>query len=76
METTNKSVKLTTSQGKIIQYREQSDLAFMLLVKSQLLDEPLSLDELVRYSLVLVPPVLGTADGVFSKTTKPLQLIS
>ena len=48
MEATSKSVKLTTSQGKVIQYREQSDLAFMLLIKSQL--EPLDLDELMKYS--------------------------
>ncbi len=44
MEVSNKTVKLTSSQGKLIQYSEQSNLAFMLLVKSQLLDEPLSLD--------------------------------
>ena len=35
----------TSSQGKFIQYCEQSNLAFMLLIKSQLLDEPLNLDE-------------------------------
>ena len=56
MEACNKTVKLTSSNGKMIQYREQSDLAFMLLVKSQLLDEPLDIEELMRYSLTPVPP--------------------
>ena len=62
MEVTNKAVKLTTSKGKIIQYREPSDLAFMVLIKSQLLDGPLDLDELMKYSWTPVPHCLGTAD--------------
>ena len=74
MDSCNKMVKLTSSQGKIIQYREQSDLAFMLLVKSQLLDQPLNLDELMRYSLTPVPHSLGTADGFFNKTNKAAML--
>lgn len=55
---------------QVIQYREQSDLAFMLLIKSQLLNEPLNFDELMRYSLTPVPHSLGTADGFFNKTNK------
>lgn len=55
---------------QVIQYREQSDVAFMLLVKSQQLNEPLNLNELMRYSLTLVPRSLGTADGFFNKTDK------
>ncbi|XP_014666803.1 PREDICTED: uncharacterized protein LOC106808556 [Priapulus caudatus] len=70
MEASNKVVKLTASQGKVVQYREQSDLAFMLLVKSQHLYEPLDIDELMRYSLTPVPHSLGTADGYFNKTNK------
>ncbi|XP_068234228.1 uncharacterized protein [Palaemon carinicauda] len=58
----------------IVQYRQQSDLAFMLLVKSQNLDEPLGLDELMRYSLTPVPLSLGTADGFFNKTNKAALL--
>ena len=37
MAACNKTAKLTTSDGKIIQYKEQSDLAFMLLINSQVL---------------------------------------
>ncbi|KAK3700755.1 hypothetical protein QZH41_010937 [Actinostola sp. cb2023] len=74
MEASNKVVKLTASQGKVIQYREQSDLAFMLLIKSQHIDEPLNLDELMMYSLTPVPHSLGTPDGFFNKTNKAAML--
>ena len=69
METSNK--QSPSSQGKLIQYREQSNLAFMLLIKSQLLEEPLNLDELMRYSLTPVPPSLCTPDVFPPKLTKP-----
>ncbi|XP_052812099.1 uncharacterized protein LOC128239473 isoform X2 [Mya arenaria] len=45
MESSNKTVKLTASQGKIVQYQEQSNIAFTLLVKSQQLREPIQLEE-------------------------------
>lgn len=46
----------------------------MLLVKSQLLKEPLNIDELMQYSLTAVPPSLGTADGFFAKSNKASML--
>ena len=49
-------------------------MAFQLLIKSQLLDEPIDLDELMRYSLTPVPASLGTADGFFAKTNKANML--
>ena len=57
-----------------MQYQQQSNLAFLLLVKSQLLEEPLDLDELIRYSLAPVPHSLGTPDGFFAKTNKAAML--
>ena len=74
MAACNKTVKLTSSGGKIIQYKEHSDLAFMLLIKSQLLDEPLDLDELITFSLTPVPYSLATANEVFAKTNKAKML--
>ena len=59
---------------QLIQYQEQSNVAFQLLIKSQLLDEPLNLDELMRYSLTPVPHSLGTPDGFFAKTNKAAML--
>ena len=70
MEDNNKKVSLTTSQGKLIQYQEQSNLAFILLVKSQMQKVPLDLDTLMSYSLSPVPHCLGRADGFFAKTNK------
>lgn len=55
---------------QVIQYQEQSNLAFLLLVKSQSKDAPLDLEELMKYCLMPVPPSLGTPDGFFSKTNK------
>ena len=57
-----------------IQYRDQSDLAFMLLIKSQHLDEPLNIEEMMRYPLTPVPHSLGTADGFFNNTNKAAML--
>ena len=57
-------------QGKLIQYQEQWDLAFNILVKSQMLNAPIDLDILLSYSLSPVPHCLGTPDGFFSKTNK------
>ena len=74
MEDNGKRVALTTSEGKIIQYQEQSDLAFKLLVKSQVLETPLDLEQLLSYSLSPVPHCLGTADGFFAKTNKASML--
>lgn len=61
-------------QLQVVQFREQSDLAFMLLVKSQSLSEPINLDYLMQYSLTPVPQSLGTADGFFNKTNKAAVL--
>lgn len=51
-------------------YQEQSNLTFQLLVKSQMLDMPINLKELMRYPLLPVPHALGSADGFFAKTNK------
>ena len=74
MEFSNKTVILTTTQGKFIQYKEQSDLAFKLLVMSQMQNRCLDLDELMTYCLAPVPHCLGTPDGFFAKTNKASML--
>lgn len=55
---------------QLIQYQERSNLVFQLLIKSQLMDEPLDLNELMCYFLTPVPDSLGTPDGFFAKTNK------
>ena len=54
-----------TLQGSLIKYKEQRDLAFKLLVKSQMLNVPIDLDTLIAYALSPVPHCLGTHDGCF-----------
>ena len=46
----------------------------MLLVKSQSVDKPLDLNELMQYALTPVPLSLGTPDGFFNKTNKATML--
>ena len=53
-----------------VQYQEQGDLALQLLVKSQLMKEPLNLLELMKFPLSPVPLSLGTPDGFLAKTDK------
>ena len=66
----NSITKLKTSQGNVIQYKEQGDLAFKLLIKSQDLEEPITIEELMTYSLTSIPHALGTPDGFMNKTMK------
>ena len=70
MSYSNKVVKLTSTKGQIIRYQEQGDVAFSLLVKSQLLPNPFSLEELMKYTLTPIPHSLGTPDGFMAKTDK------
>jgi hypothetical protein len=70
MEKSSKKLKLTSSQGKVIQYKEQGDIAFQILVKSQLQPQPISIDELMTYCITPVPHSLGTPDGYMAKTNK------
>ena len=72
MAVAEKASKLTNSQGKVVQYKEQADLAVTLLVRSQVQNAQLDLLELLSlsYSLFTVPPSLGTADGWLNKTAK------
>ena len=50
---------------QVIQYREQSDLAFVL---------PIDLAELMKYSLTPVPHSLGTPDAFLNKTNKAAMM--
>ncbi|KAJ8349354.1 hypothetical protein SKAU_G00244840 [Synaphobranchus kaupii] len=69
-----KKLKLKTMDHcskKLFVYQEQSNLAFQLLVKSQMLDMPINLDELMRYPpLALFLMHLASPDGYFAKTNK------
>ena len=66
----NKQMKVTTASNKVIQYKQQGNIAFQLFVKSQSQGLQLDLKELMTYPLTPVPFSIGTADGFLAKTDK------
>lgn len=74
MEAASKKGKLTTSQGKLIQFQEQSDLSFLILVKWQAQKNRLNLQELLTYFLAPVLHCLGTPNGLLANTNKAFML--
>ena len=70
-----KKVKqITANDGKILKYKEQGDIAFQVLVKAQMTDNPISLEELMKYPITSMPHSLGTPDGYMNKTNKAALL--
>ena len=66
-----KSAKLLTSSNKVVQYKQEGNAAFGLLVR--LYNHPgtrLDLQELMSYPLTPIPYSIATADGFFAKTNK------
>lgn len=66
----NKSVKVTTSANKTIVYKQQGNVAFQLLVRSQQTPDKLDLKKLLTYPLVPVPYSIGLPDNFLAKTDK------
>ena len=66
----SKSVVIKTTKNKQVEYKQQSNVAFQLLVQAQMVDEKVDLVELVSYPLTPVPCSLGTSDGMLLKTEK------
>lgn len=69
-EDMNKKVVVKTSKLKELEYHQQGNVAFQLLVLSQNRPEKLDLKEVLRYPLMPVPSSIGTADGYLLKTDK------
>ena len=53
---------------KLLDYKENRDPTFMLLVMAQELAQPISIDELTTFNITAVPHSLGIPDGVLTKT--------
>ena len=70
MSNMTKMVKLKSSQNKTVEYKNQKNIAFQLLIKCQELDVKVDLREVMKYSLTPVPHSLATADGFPAKTDK------
>ena len=65
-----KTVVVKTTSNRELLYRQQSNIAFQLLVRAQYQPEKIELKELMKYPLMPVPSAIGTADGYLLKTTK------
>ena len=70
MAQTCKKVKLRSKQNKVTELKQQGNIAFQLLLKSQQGDLDLDLKELLGFQLTPVPYSLGTADEYLVKTDK------
>ena len=65
-----KTTKLKNSRNKEIQFKQQGNIAFQVLVKAQNLNIDINLQELMTYQLTHVPYCLGTTDEFLGKTNK------
>ena len=66
----NKIAKVRTTRNKIIEYKQQGNIAFRLLVQSQCQEEKISMTELMTCPLTPILYSIGTADGLLLKTDK------
>ena len=64
----NKIAKVLKTRNKIIEYKQQRNIAFRLLVQSQCQEEKISMTKLMTYPLTPIPYSIGTADGLLLKT--------
>jgi len=69
-----KAVKLTTSAKKVVEYKQQGNVAFQLLAKLQTQTQKMDLRKLMQYPLTPVPYSIGLADGFLAKTDKSKAL--
>ena len=70
MSAMHTSVRVTTSKNKTIEYKQQGNVAFQLLVKSQQTADKMDLRKLLTYLLVPVPYIIGLPDNFLAKTDK------
>ena len=66
----SKVSKVMSTKHKIVQYKQQGNIAFQLFVKSQNQGLQIDLKELMTYPLTPVLYSIGTADGYLAKTDK------
>ena len=65
-----KASVVKTSSNYKVQYKEQANVAFQLLVLSQEQSEKIDMRKLIKYPLMPVPLSIGTPDGYLLKTDK------
>ena len=71
MSELNKVVKLKTSKNKVVEYKQQSNIAFQLLVKSQQQEAKLNMQHLLSYPLTTIPYSIATANVFLASKRRP-----
>ena len=66
----NKKSKMKSQDSKLLQFKQQGNVAFQLFLACQKLGIQVKLEELVKFPMTPVPYSLATADGFFCKTDK------
>ncbi|KAL5020659.1 hypothetical protein ScPMuIL_002258, partial [Solemya velum] len=69
MELMGKTVKIK-SNNKVVEYRQQGNIAIQLLVKSQKPQNQIDIADLMKYPLTPVSYSIGSADGSLAKNDK------
>ena len=65
-----KTSVVKTSSNCEVQYKQQANVAFQLLLLSQEQSEKIDIGELMKYPLIPIPSSIGTPDGYLLKTNK------
>ena len=65
-----KKIVRKTKEKKVIELKQQGNVVFQLLGKSQMLNLALDLQKILSYQLTPVPHCFGTADGFLNKNNK------
>ena len=68
----NKKRPTKSSEGKVLQFKHQGNVAFQLFLRCQKLGIQVKLEELVKFPMTPVPYSIATADGFFCKTDKSM----
>ncbi len=63
-----KKAYVTMIMNRVVQYKQQGNVAFQLFMKYQNQGLQINLKELMRFPLTPVPYNIGTADELFAKT--------
>ena len=70
MANANKNIKVKTKDNKVIELKQQGNVAFQLLLKLQSTNQNIDLGQIMKYQLTPVPSCLGSSDGCIGKTNK------
>ena len=70
MASMNKKTKVKSSKNKLIEYKQQFNIAFQFLMHAHKASVQFDIQELMKYMLTPVPFSIATADNILAKTDK------